>query len=65
MLAEAIAGAKAEDEHRKGARSNQMALENAARQGFANGAFEELEEEGQIRWRSFTQVNLIATSNAA
>ena len=46
MLAEAIAGARAEDEHRKGAGFNQMALEDAARQGFANGAFEESEEDG-------------------
>jgi len=45
-VAEAIAGARAEDEHRKGAGFNQMALEDAARQGFANGAFEESEEEG-------------------
>ena len=45
-LAEAIAGARAEDEHRKGAGFNQVALEEAARQGFANGAFEESEEEG-------------------
>lgn len=45
-LAEAIAGARAEDEHRKGAGFNQGALEDAARQGFANGAFEESEEEG-------------------
>ena len=45
-LADAIAGARAEDEHRKGAGFDQMALENAARQGFANGAFEESEEEG-------------------
>lgn len=45
-LAEAIAGARAEDEHRKGAGFDQMALEDAARLGFANGAFEESEEEG-------------------
>ena len=45
-LAEAIAGAKAEDEHRKGAGFDQTALEEAAKQGFANGAFEESEEEG-------------------
>ena len=45
-LAEAIAGARAEDEHRKGAGFDQVALETAARQGFANGAFEESEEEG-------------------
>lgn len=45
-LAEAIAGARAEDGHRKGAGFNQAALEDAARQGFANGAFEESEEEG-------------------
>lgn len=45
-LAEAIAGARADDEHRKGAGFDQVALEDAARQGFANGAFEESEEEG-------------------
>lgn len=45
-LAEAIAGAQAEHEHRKGAGFDQVALEDAARQGFANGAFEESEEEG-------------------
>ncbi|MDI1269488.1 MAG: hydrolase or metal-binding protein [Polaromonas sp.] len=45
-LAEAIAGARAEDGHRKGAGFDQAALEDAARQGFANGAFEESEEEG-------------------
>ena len=45
-LAEAIAGARAEDEHRKGAGFNQVALEDAARPGFAHGAFEESEEEG-------------------
>ncbi|WP_366914999.1 hypothetical protein [Polaromonas sp.] len=45
-LAEAIAGARAEDGHRKGAGFDQVALEDAARQGFANGAFEESEEEG-------------------
>lgn len=45
-LAEAIAGARADDEHRKGAGFDQMALEDAARLGFANGAFEESEEEG-------------------
>lgn len=45
-LAEAIAGARAEDEHRKGAGFDQVALEDAARMGFANGAFEESEDEG-------------------
>lgn len=45
-LAEAIAGARAEDEHRKGAGFDQVALEDAARLGFANGAFEESEEDG-------------------
>lgn len=33
-------------EHRKGAGFNQAALEEPARQSFANGAFEESEEEG-------------------
>jgi hypothetical protein len=45
-LAEAIAGARAEDGHRKGAGFDQTALEEAAKQGFADGAFEESEEEG-------------------
>ena len=45
-LAEAIAGARAEDGHRKDAGFDQVALEEAARHGFANGAFEESEEEG-------------------
>ena len=52
-LAEAIAGARAEDEHRKGAGFNQVALEEAARQGFANGAFEESEEEGATVMEEF------------
>ena len=65
MLAEVIAGVRAEDEHRKGAGSNQMALENAAKQVFANGTFEESEEEGRIWWRSFIEINLVAISKAA
>ena len=65
MLAEAIAGVRAKDEHLKGAGSNQMALENAERQGFGNGTFEESEEEGRIWWRSFIEINLVAISKAA
>ena len=45
-MAEAIASAKAESELRKSAGFDQMALDAAAKQGFAAGAFEESEEEG-------------------
>ena len=55
-MAEAIAGARAEDEHRKAAGFDQAALEEAARQGFANGAFEESEEEGAVVVEEFYPV---------
>jgi hypothetical protein len=45
-LADAIASAKAESEVRKNSGFDQVALDIAARQGFAAGAFEESEEEG-------------------
>ncbi|MDD2883369.1 MAG: phage capsid protein [Rhodoferax sp.] len=45
-MAEAIASAKAESELRKASGFNQAALDEAARQGFAAGAFEESEEDG-------------------
>jgi len=45
-MAEAIASAKAECEIRKAAGFDQAALDEAARQGFAAGAFEESEEDG-------------------
>jgi hypothetical protein len=45
-MAEAIASAKAESEVRKVSGFNQSALDEAARQGFAAGAFEESEEDG-------------------
>lgn len=44
-LEEAIADAKALDAKRKEAGFDQQALDEAARRGFANGAFEELEED--------------------
>lgn len=44
-LEEAIAEAKALDVKRKDAGFDQQALDEAARKGFANGAFEELEED--------------------
>ena len=44
-LAEAIVAAKAEDDQRKASGFDQTALDEAARQGFANGAFEESEED--------------------
>ena len=44
-LEEAIAEAKALDAKRKEAGFDQQALDEAARKGFANGAFEELEED--------------------
>lgn len=45
-LAEALGDAKAERERRRAAGFDQEALDLAARVGFANGAFEELEEDG-------------------
>lgn len=45
-MAEAIASAKAECELRKNSGFDQVALDEAARQGFAAGAFEESEEDG-------------------
>jgi len=45
-MAEAIATAKAECDIRKAAGFDQAALDEAARQGFAAGAFEESEEDG-------------------
>lgn len=45
-IAEGIASARAEVDVRKAAGFDQMALDEAARQGFANGAFEESEEDG-------------------
>lgn len=45
-LAEAIGNARAERELRQVAGFDQVALDAAAQQGFANGAFEELEEDG-------------------
>ena len=44
-MAEAIVAAKAEDDQRKASGFDQTALDEAARQGFANGAFEESEED--------------------
>lgn len=45
-LAEALGEAKAEQQRRREAGFDQEALDLAARVGFANGAFEELEEDG-------------------
>ena len=45
-MAEAIASARTESEIRKAAGFDQAALDAAARQGFAEGAFEESEEDG-------------------
>ena len=45
-LSEAIASAKAECELRKNSGFDQAALDAAAKQGFAAGAFEESEEDG-------------------
>jgi len=45
-LEEAIAEARRVDSQRKEAGFDQAALDEAARQGFANGAFEELAEDG-------------------
>ena len=45
-LEEAITEARRQDGERKDAGFDQTALDEAARQGFANGAFEELDEDG-------------------
>lgn len=45
-MGEALAGARALSDERKGFGFDQAALDEAARQGFADGAFEESEEEG-------------------
>jgi hypothetical protein len=45
-MAEAIASAKAENDVRKASGFDQAALDEAAKQGFADGAFEESEEDG-------------------
>lgn len=45
-LADAIVAAKAEDDQRKASGFDQAALDEAAKQGFANGVFEESDEEG-------------------
>jgi hypothetical protein len=45
-MAEAIASARAESDVRKAAGFDQVALDEAAKQGFAEGAFEESEEDG-------------------
>ena len=47
-MADAIVAAKAERELRQNAGFDQAALDEAARQGFAAGAFEESEEEGAV-----------------
>ena len=44
-LEQAIAEARVKDEQRQDCGFDQAALDEAARQGFANGAFEELEED--------------------
>lgn len=45
-MADAIASAKAENDVRKASGFDQAALDEAAKQGFADGAFEESEEDG-------------------
>jgi hypothetical protein len=45
ILAQAIAQAKDLDEQRRASGFDQVALDEAARKGFANGAFEEMEED--------------------
>jgi hypothetical protein len=54
-LAEAIAGARAESDVRKASDFDQASLDEAAKQGFAEGAFEESEEEGAAVVEEFYQ----------
>ncbi len=64
-MAEAIASAKAEGEVRKNSGFDQVALDEAARQGFAAGAFEESEEDGAVVVEEFypDEFDSVATGN--
>ena len=52
-LEEALADARNLDEKRQAAGFDQVALDVAARAGFANGAFEDAEEEGEALVEEF------------
>ena len=52
-MADAIASARTEGELRRASGFDQAALDEAARQGFAAGAFEESEEEGALVMEEF------------
>lgn len=64
-IAEGIASARAEVDVRKAAGFDQAALDEAARQGFASGAFEESEEEGAAVVEEFfpDEFDIAATGN--
>jgi hypothetical protein len=57
-IASASASARSESEVRKAAGFDQVALDQAARQGFAEGAFEESGEEGAAVVEEFFQMSL-------
>jgi hypothetical protein len=61
-IEEAITEAKRIDEQRQASDFDQAALDQAARQGFSNGAFEEVEEDGSDVVEEFFPVD-IGTAN--
>lgn len=64
-MMEAIASAKAEDDQRKVSGFDQAALDEAAKQGFANGEFEESAEEGASVVEEFFPVDSVAEETGA
>lgn len=64
-MADAIASARAESEVRKAAGFDQAALDEAARSGFAAGAFEESEEDGAAVVEEFYPDEFDSGSNPA
>jgi hypothetical protein len=65
-LEQAVADAQKLAERRRGAGLDQRALDHAAQRGFANGAFEELDEEGAAVVEEFFSADVVdATSHQA
>lgn len=65
-LEQAVADAQKLAERRRGAGLDQRALDHAAQRGFANGAFEELDDEGAAVVEEFFSAGIVdATSHQA
>ncbi|MEJ0003541.1 MAG: phage capsid protein [Pararobbsia sp.] len=64
-LEQAISEARQVDERRRAAGFNQVALDGAARQGFANGAFEESAEDGAALAEEYLSEKSQATEGVA